>query len=139
MAIVALIQNLYPELNISDKRQLSGFAQKTYEKFFDVLVEESGHEIYQATTLENYQDTGQPTPEIIICSPLPEVGNLATGFVNLQALQAAFPNVPIIVWSNRSEQSIEKTLLEDYGIAAYYTGNLLAAPDDFADLILKHT
>ena len=43
------------------------------------------------------------------------------------------------MWSTREEESIRDTALNDYGAAAYYTGTLLDAPDDLADLILEHT
>ncbi len=138
MAIIALIQRLHAALNESDPNQLNPFAQRVRHQFYEVLEEESGHTIQTARSLEDYQRDYEARPDIVICAPLPESGNLAPGFMRLREIQDAFPGVPVIVWSSREEASIQGTVLEDYGAAHYYTGNPLDAAEDFADLILKY-
>ncbi len=140
MATVAIIQNMYQALHTATPDQLTGMAQQVYYRFYDVLVEESGHTLQMARSLDDYQlrqhDSG---PNLVICAPFPEMGNVAPGFAELGRIQAAFPDVPVIVWSDRQEDSIKNSVLEDYGAAHYYTGMVLNAPDDFADLILEYT
>jgi hypothetical protein len=139
MATVALIQNLYPALNAPDPSQLAGVAQQMYHKFFEVLVEESGHIIQLARHLDDYWRDYEGSPDLVICAPFPQEGNVAPGFVELQTIQNAFPGVPVIVWASRDEASIKASALNDYGVAHYYTGTLLDSPGDFADLILEYT
>lgn len=138
MATIALIQRLHPALNESDPGQLNSFAQQVHHRFFEVLEEESGHTIQTARTLEDYQRDFDTQPDIIICAPLPESGNLAPGLMKLRQIQETFPGIPLIVWSNRTEEAIRKTVVEEYGAVSYYTGTPLDAADDFADLILEH-
>lgn len=138
MAIVALIQNIHQALNIADPKQLTGLGRQVYDRFFEVLVEESGHTIQTAHSLEDYQRRYTEKPAVVICAPFPDEGNLAPGFAKLSAIQQAFPDAPVIVWSDRSEASIKKTVLEEYGVVDYYTGTLLQSAEDFADLILKY-
>lgn len=139
MAILAIIQDKHRILNEPTATNLSGFSKQIYKKFFDVLVEESGHDLQIAKDLEDYDRIYKQEPDLVICAPLPEEGNIAPGFVELGRFQDRFPNTPIIVWSDRSEASIEASVLNDYGAAHYYTGTLIDSPDDFADLILKYT
>ena len=140
MATVAIIQNMYQALHTTTPGQLTGMAQQVYHRFYDGLVEESGHTLQMARTLDDYQlrqyDVG---PDLVICAPFPEMGNVAPGFAELSRVQATFPGVPVIVWSDRKEEAIGKSVLEDHGAAHYYTGMVLNAPDDFADLILAYT
>lgn len=140
MSTLALIQNMHPSLNVTDPNQLGGFGRQVYDRFFEVLVEESGHLIQNAHSLSDYQRQYETAarPDVVICAPFPYEGNLAPGFVELQAIKDAFPDTPIIVWSDRSEESLKKTVLDEYHIAEYYTGTLLDSAEDFADLILKH-
>lgn len=136
MATVAIIQNLYPELNIPDPKELNILAQKLYEQFFEVLVEESGHNLQLARALDNYQ--ADQAPDLVICAPFPSSGNLAPGFTELMRFQDQFKGTPIIVWSDREEAVLQKSAIEDYGVAHFYTGNLIDAPEDFADLIIQY-
>ncbi|MCB9437653.1 MAG: hypothetical protein H6673_11810 [Anaerolineales bacterium] len=136
MATVAIIQNLYPELNTPDPKELNILAQKLYEQFFEVLVEESGHNLQLARALDNYQV--DQAPDLVICAPFPSSGNLAPGFMELVRFQEAFKDTPIIVWSDREETALQKSAIEDYGVAYFYTGNLIDAPEDFADLIIQY-
>jgi hypothetical protein len=139
MATVALIQKLFPTLNALDSKQLTGLSQQVYDQFFEVIIDESGHDLQRAKSLADYQEAGHPKPDLVICAPIPEIGNIAPGFVELGRIRDAFPETPIIVWSNREEVSIQQTAKDDYGVVHYYTGTLLNAPDDIADLILEHT
>jgi hypothetical protein len=137
VAKIALIQNLFPTLNQSDPKQITGFSRQLYDKFYQVLVDESGHELQCAATLEAYQEKGFPTPDMVICSPFGDEGNLAPGFAELGRIIKTFSGIPIIVWSSRTEEVIRVSVLEDQGAAAYYTGTALDAPDDFADMVLE--
>lgn len=140
MAVIALIQSLFQTLNAKDNKQLTGLSRQLYDKFFEVLVEESGHIIQRAPKLDDYLAANyEQKPDLIICTSIPEIGNVAPGFAELRRIRDAFPDTPIIVWSNRDEESIRKTALEDYKIVAYYTGILLNAPDDLADMVLEFT
>lgn len=137
MAIIAIIQNLYPELNIPDPKELNTLAQKLYQQFFEVLAEESGHILQLARALDNYQ--ADQAPDLVICAPFPSSGNLAPGFTELMQFQTTFKDTPIIVWSDREEAALKQSTLEDYGVAHFYTGNLMNAAEDFADLIIQYT
>jgi DNA-binding NarL/FixJ family response regulator len=108
---------------MEDTKQLSGMGKMMYTKFYDVLIEESGHEIHMSRDLDTHllKFKGE-TPDIIICTPLPETGNLAPGLRELKRIREAFPNAPVIVWSNREEAAIQKTVTEDFGAVRYYTG-----------------
>ena len=140
MATIAIIQNLHTILHMEDAKQLGGMAQMMYNKFYEILVEESGHEIHMSrdldTHLHKYKDE---TPDMVICTPLPETGNLAPGLRNLKLIREAFPDVPVVVWSNREEEAIQKTVIEEYGAVRCYTGSILDCGDDFADMILEYT
>lgn len=138
MATIAVIQSLFSVLN-DDPSRLSGFTKQVHEKFFEVLVEESGHIVHTAKTLEDYQEKGYPQPDIFICAPFPEIGNPAPAFGEIKQFQETFPNAPMIIWSTRTEEAIRKSVLEEYGVKEYYTGTLIEAPDDFADMVLKYT
>lgn len=137
MAKIALIQDLFPSLRRPDSR--NQFAVDSKKRFFEILVEESGHEVYQAENLSDYQAKGYPTPDFLICTPFPESGNLAGGIEKLMALRDAFPDVPLVVWSERTEEAIKKTALEEFGAVAFYQGTIISAGDDFADMVLKYT
>lgn len=140
MATVAIIQNLHSVLHMEDAKQLSGMAQMMYTKFYDVLVEESGHDIHMSRDLDTHllKYKGE-MPDMVICTPLPQTGNLAPGLRELKRIQESFPNVPIVVWSEREEAAVQKTVTEEYGAIQYYTGSILDCADDFADMILKYT
>lgn len=138
MAKIALIQDLYPVLNEKHPERLTGFTKQVYEQFFEVLVAESGHEIQNAETLAEYQAQNFDQPDLIICAPFPEVGNLAPGFAELGRIRTSYPSVPVVVWSNRTENVIRATVIDDQGAAAFYTGTLLEAPDDIADMVLEY-
>lgn len=138
MATVAIIQNKHRILNEPTARGLSGFSKQVYEGFFEVLVEESGHTIFTADSLESYLQHHPTTVDVVICAPFPEIGNVAPGFVALSAVKDAFPKAALIVWSDRPEEAIRQSSLNDYGAVAYYSGTLIDAANDFADLILKH-
>jgi hypothetical protein len=137
VAKIALIQNLFPTLNLPSSEGLSGLALQLYNKFFEVLVEESGHQLQCVPSLEVYQARSFDKPDLVICAPFQDEGNLAPGFAELGRIRKAFGEIPVIVWSNRTEQVIRLTVLEDQGAAAYYTGTLIEAPDELADLILE--
>lgn len=139
MAIIALIQDQHRILNEPDARNLEGLSKQLYERFFEVLVEESGHDILAAENLEAFIDAYRQNPDLVICTPLPESGNIAPGFVALSAIKDHFADIPVIVWSQRTESSIEDSVIDDYGVVHYYTGTLMDSADDFADLILKYT
>ncbi|NDJ85904.1 MAG: hypothetical protein GYB66_08465 [Chloroflexi bacterium] len=139
MATVAIIQRMHQALNAPDTEQLSGLARQLRDRFFEVLVEESGHVLQTARSLDDYLTAYETRPDLVICAPFPETGNVAPGFTELKRFQVAFPDIPVIVWSQRQEAAIKQSALEDYGVAHYYTGNLIDSPDDFADLILAHT
>lgn len=138
MATIAVIQSQFSILN-EEPRRLTGFSKQVHQKFFGVLVEESGHTVHTAKTLDDYQQKGYQKPDIVICAPFPEIGNPAPGFVEIQRLQETFGDIPLIVWSTRTEESIRQSVLNDYGAKEYYRGTLLDAPDDFADMVLKYT
>ncbi len=139
MATVAIIQNKHRVLNEPNARRLSGFSKQVYDGFFEVLVEESGHTLYLADTLENYLQQHPTTVDVVICAPFPEIGNVAPGFAALGTIKDAFPETALIVWSDRPEEAIRQSTLNDYGAVAYYGGTLIDAANDFADLILKHS
>ena len=139
MTVVAIIQNTHRVLNEPNADGLSGFTKQVYEKFFDILVEESGHDLQLAKDLESYDSTYSDTPDVVICSPFPETGNVAPGFMELTRFINRFPDIPIIVWSDRNENAIQDSVLNEYHVAHYYTGTLIDSPDDFADLILKYS
>lgn len=139
MASIAIIQDKHRVLNEPNANGLTGFSKQMYEQFFEVLVEESGHTIFTADSLESYLQQHPTEVDVVICAPFPEIGNVAPGFIALSTIKDAFPTATIIVWSDRSEAAIEQSVLNDYGVAAYYTGNLIDAADDFADLIFKHS
>lgn len=139
MAKIAFIQNLFPVLNSKQAAGLTGFSKQVYDNFFEVLVEESGYEVWCAPNLEDFQAASLAQPDLVVCSPFAEVGNLAPGFAELGRIQTAFPAIPLVVWTNRAESSLQQTLLNDYKVVAVFTGNLLEAPDYFADLILDLT
>lgn len=138
MAKIALIQHSFPILNLPNSQRLSGLQKQLYDKFFEVLAEESGHQLACAESLEAYQAQAHDAPQIVICNPFPTEGNLAGGFAELTRLQAAFPALPMIIWTTRTEASIQKSCLEDYRASAFYNGTLLEAPDGLADLILEY-
>lgn len=139
MAVIALIQNQYRILNEADASNLEGLSSQLYERFFEVLVEESGHNVLVAPDLQTFVETYTQAPDLVICAPLPTSGNVAPGFVQLSAIRDRFANTPIIVWSQRTEDSIAASVVDDYGAMHYYTGTLMDSADDFADLILKYT
>ncbi len=136
MAKIAVIQHLFPILNSRDAKQLSGFSKQVYTRFFEVLVEESGYEVWCAANLDDYLALEHEQPTLVICSPFAEIGNLAPGFNDLKKIQETFAGVPVVVWTSRDEASLKETVLKEYGVLAFYTGNLLDAPDYFADLVL---
>jgi len=137
MTTIAVIQNIFSVLNEKNPQRLTGFTKQLHQKFFEVLVEESGYEVICTPSLEDYQAEERPKADILICAPFPEEGNLAKGFTQLATLRDAFPDIPLVVWSTRSESSIEQTVLEDHNASRYYTGTLMDAPDDFADMMLE--
>ena len=137
MATIALIQDLFRALMTDRPEVIGGFAKQVHQRFYEVLQDESGHVIQRAGSLDDYQAQGLPAPDVVICAPFPEEGNLAPGIVELSRFREFFGETPIIVWSTREEESIRDTAINDYGAAAYYTGTLLDAPDDLADLILE--
>jgi hypothetical protein len=138
MATVALIQDLFKALSTDRPEVISDFAKQVHQRFYEVLQDESGHTIQRAGSLSDYQAQGLPAPDVVICTPFPEEGNLAPGMVELGRLREHFGETPLIIWSTRAEDSIRDTAINDFGVAAYYTGTLLDAPDDLADLILEH-
>ncbi|PJF42165.1 MAG: hypothetical protein CUN55_10375, partial [Phototrophicales bacterium] len=135
---VAIIQNKHRILNKSAK-ELSGFSKQVHENFFEVLVEESGHEVFTAESLESYLEKYSTDVDVVICAPFPDIGNVAPAFALLGKIREAFPNASIIVWSDRPEEAIRQTSLTEYGAVAYYTGTLIDAANDFADLIFKYS
>lgn len=135
MANIALIQQLFRVLTYSSADRLHGFQAQIYDNFYESLEEAYNHNLRVTRTLEEYQDKGHPTPDLIICAPIPEEGNPAPGLAAIGDFQTAFPGVPIIVWSTREEESLRKTCLEDLGCAAYYTGTLLNAPEELPNII----
>lgn len=139
MARIALIQDQFSILNETRTSVLAPFERQLHEKFFEVLVEESGHEIDRAKTLEDYQKQGYAQPDLVICAPFSPEGNLAPGFAALSKIRQTFGDTPIVVWSSRDEEVVRVSSLEDHGAARYYTGTLLDAPDDFADMVLDLT
>ncbi|NJL95915.1 MAG: hypothetical protein HC915_20385 [Anaerolineae bacterium] len=138
MATIAIIQNFFPALNETDPVRLSGLSRQVYDRFIEVLEEESGHHLQRAPSLEGYLAAEWPMPTLAICAPLPEIGNLAPGLAELQRIREALRGVPLVVWSTRDEQSVRETVLKDYGVARYYTGTVLQAPDDIADMVLEY-
>lgn len=139
MAKIALIQNLFPMLHSKNSNQLTGLSKQLYDKFFEILVEESGHELQQETSLEAYQAAEYDQPDLVICTPIPEIGNVAPGLAELAQIRQAFPDTPLIVWAIRNEEAIRRAVLEDYQAVAYYTGTLVDASDYFADMVLELT
>jgi len=137
MAKVALIQNLFRVLNYASSDNLHGLEQQIWDDFYEALEEEYNHSLYPARTLDEYRTKSHPTPEVIICAPLAEEGNPAPGLAQLGEIQAAFPGVPVIVWSTRTEPSLRQTCLDDYHCAAYYTGTLLDAPDELPGILAQ--
>lgn len=135
MTIVALLQNRYPVLNAASDENLHGLEAQVYHNFFEALEEKHNHIVLTAESLAAYQSQNNPAPDIVICAPLPDEGNVAPGLDALRQIREAFPRTPIIVWSTRTEESLRKTCLDDLGCAAYYTGTLLEAPEDLPRLI----
>lgn len=138
MAKIALIQNSFPILNEPNAKRLAGLQKQLYEKFFEVLVEESGHQVQCAETLDDYQAKALDAPALVICNPFKTEGNLASGFAELERLRTVFSSIPLIVWTTRTEASVKQSALEDHHANAFYTGTLLEAPDGLADLILEY-
>jgi hypothetical protein len=139
MAVIAIIQNQHKLLNEPNANNLEGLSRQLYERFYEVLVDESGHEVLPAPDLSSFSDSYSQLPDLVICAPLPDSGNVAPGFVRLSEIKDHFPDIPLIVWSQRTEQAVATAIVEDYGVAHYYTGTLMDSADDFADLILKYT
>lgn len=137
MAKVALIQSIFRVLNYGSSDRLHGLEQQIWDRFYEALEEEYNHTLYTARTLDEYRTKGHPVPELIICAPLPEEGNPAPGLAQLAEIQQAYPGVPVIVWSTRTEPSLRQTCLQDYHCAAYYTGTLLDAPDDLPGILAQ--
>lgn len=137
MARIALIQDLFPLLHQPQTLAQGGLSAQLYQKFYEVLEEESGHQLDRAKTLAAYENAHYPPPEIVICTPFPEEGNLAEGFKELAHLRARFPDVPLIVWTTRQEPSVKISTLADYKADAFYTGTLIEAPEGLADIILS--
>jgi hypothetical protein len=137
MAKVALIQSLFRVLNYNSSDNLHGLEQQVWDAFYEALEEEYNHRLYTARTLEEYRSKEHPTPDVILCAPLPEEGNPAPGLAQLVDIQAAFPGVPVIVWSTRSEPSLRQACLEDYHCVAYYTGTLLDAPEELPGILAQ--
>ncbi len=138
MTQVALIQDLFHVLNNRNPAALAGFQKQVYERFFEVLEDESGFSLQRAASLSEWEAAGHPEPDVVICAPLPAEGNLAPGIAELGRLRDRFPQQPLIVWSTRDEAAIAQTARDEFGVVAYYQGTLLDAPEDFADLILEH-
>lgn len=137
MATVAVIQTLFRVLNYSSSDRLHGLEQQIWENFFEALEEAYNHTVLTAKSLEEFQAAGHPAPDVIICAPLAEEGNTAPGLADIRRFREAYPETPLIVWSTRTESSLRDTCLHDLGCAAYYTGTLLAAPDDLPALIAQ--
>jgi len=135
MATIALIQNIFRVLTAPSGEGLHGLQAQIYENFYEALEEQYNHTLRVARTLEEYRARDYPAPDVILCAPFPEEGNPAPGLAAIREMQAAFPGVPVIVWSTRSEQSLRKTCLDDLGCAAYYTGTLLDAPEELPAII----
>lgn len=139
MAIIAVIQNMHPMLASRNPETLSGFTKQLYEKFFDVLVEESGHDVYCARNLDEYRSSSYPMqPHMVVCAPFPEEGNLAPAFQELGEYRQAFPKAALVVWTERQEAALRKRAMEEFGVVEVYAGNLISAADDFADMVLKY-
>ncbi len=137
MATIALIQNLFRVLTYPTSDSLHGFQKQVYNAFYDALEDDYHHQLQVAKTLEEYQAKERPAPDLVICAPLAEEGNPAPGLAEIQRLREAFPTIPLIVWSTRSEASLRETCLNDLGCAAYYTGTLLDAPEELPLLIAR--
>ena len=135
MANVALIQRVFRVLTAPSSEELHGFQARIYDDFYESLEDAYNHNMYVARTLDEYREKGYKTPDVIICAPFVAEGNPAPGLDTIQTLQAAFPGVPLIVWSTRKEQSLRATCLDDLGCTAYYTGTLLDAPEELPDII----
>lgn len=135
MATVALIQDLFRVLTHASSDGLHGFQAQIYDDFYESLEEAYNHTVQIARSLADYRAKSRPAPDVIICAPFPEEGNPAPGLAAIGELLAAFPGIPIIVWSTRTEQSLRQTCLDDLGCAAYYTGTLLDAPDELPAVI----
>ncbi|MFP4324048.1 MAG: hypothetical protein ACLFTK_16455 [Anaerolineales bacterium] len=125
-------------LNDRNPGALSGFQKQVYQRFFEILEDESGFTIQRATSLDAWLEATHPEPDIVICAPFPEMGNLAPGLAELGRIRDRFPTQPLIIWSTRDEAAVAQTARDDYGAVAYYQGSLLDAPEDFADLILEY-
>lgn len=140
MTTIALIQSQFGVLNAPDITSLTGMQTQIYNKFFEVLVEESGYMVERATNLANYHlQYPAGKPDVVIAAPFPTEGNPAGAFAELLEISRAFPNVFLIIWSGRPEQAIRDTIARDYPNAVYYTGSVLDCAEDFADLIFEHT
>ncbi|MBN2469218.1 MAG: hypothetical protein JXN59_00735 [Anaerolineae bacterium] len=136
MATVALIQDLFRVLTHQSSDGLHGLQAQIYDDFYESLEEAYNHTLHVARSLADYQAKSRPVPDIVICAPFPKEGNPAPGLAAISELQAAFPGVPIIVWSTRTEQSLRQTCIDDLGCAAYYTGTLLDAPEELPAVIM---
>ncbi|MBN1965453.1 MAG: hypothetical protein JW910_12460 [Anaerolineae bacterium] len=137
MATVALIQRLFRVLTYQPGADLHGLEQQIYDNFFEALEEAYNHTVQTAKSLEEYLTAHHPAPDVVICAPLAEEGNPAPGLAEIRRFRSTFPNTPLIVWSTRQEKSLRDTCLKDLGCAAYYTGTLLAAPDELPALIAE--
>ncbi len=137
MATLALIQNKFRVLHHTSSDRLHGLEKQIFDNFFEAIEEEYNHRVCAAQTLEDYQSRNLPTPEVILCTPLPEEGNPASGLERLAQIQKTFPGVPVIVWTTRTEPSLRNTCLNEYGCAGYYTGTLLDAPEELPGLIAE--
>lgn len=135
MATIALIQDLFRVLTHASVDNLHGLQAQIYDDFYESLEEAYNHNMRVTRTLEEYQAKHNDAPDLIICAPFAEEGNPAPGLTAIGEFQAAFPNVPIIVWSTRDENSLRQTCVQDLGCAAYYTGTLLEAPEELPELI----
>lgn len=137
MSVFALIQDQHPVLNATSAAGLVGFEKQVYTRFYETLEEDSGFVVQRAPTLEAYQALPNLKPaKLVVCVPIPPTGNAAPGLGLLGRIMDAFPSVPVLVWSERSEASLKKTCLE-MGAYEYYSGSLLQAPEDLADYMLK--
>ncbi|MFC1959864.1 hypothetical protein ACFLYO_04060 [Chloroflexota bacterium] len=137
MATVALIQRLFRVLTYSSSEELHGLQVQIYDNFYEALEEEYNHNLQIAKSLDDYLQGNFTPPDLIICVPLAEEGNPAPGLAEIQRFKDTFPDIPLVVWSTRTEESLRQTCLSDLGCAAYYTGTLLSAPDELPALIAE--
>jgi DNA-binding NarL/FixJ family response regulator len=137
MATVALIQSLFRVLTHESSDELHGFQAQIYDDFYEALEEQYNHNMRVARTLDEFLQKEQAQPDVVICAPFAEEGNPAPGLAEIHRFKEAFPNIPIIIWSTRTEDSLRNACLQDLGCAAYYTGTLLDAPDDLPQIIAK--